>query len=86
MKASANFSYLASDLELNKATAFLRKREFGKAIETLKSFEKRDNRNVSAANNLSYLYFMLDKRQAEKYVLTCKRLFFFLSPSLFPVK
>ncbi|XP_022671699.1 intraflagellar transport protein 88 homolog isoform X4 [Varroa destructor] len=67
MKASTNFSYLASDLELNKATAFLRKREFGKAIETLKSFEKRDNRNVSAANNLSYLYFMLDKRQAEKY-------------------
>ncbi|OQR70743.1 intraflagellar transport protein 88-like [Tropilaelaps mercedesae] len=67
MKASANFSYLASDLELSKATSFLRKREFGKAIETLKSFEKRDNRNVSAANNLSFLYFMLDKRQAEKY-------------------
>ncbi|XP_028966440.1 intraflagellar transport protein 88 homolog [Galendromus occidentalis] len=67
IKASSNFAYLASDLELNKATAFLRKREFGKAIETLKSFEKRDNKNVSAANNLSFLYFMLDRRQAEKY-------------------
>jgi intraflagellar transport protein 88 len=52
-------SQLASDLEINKAVMFLRQKNFTEAIETLKSFEKQDNKVAStAATNLSFLYFL----------------------------
>lgn len=60
---------LANDLEINKAVKHLKKREFEAAIETLKSFEKKDSRAAStAATNLSFLYLLQNElSQAEKY-------------------
>ena len=60
---------LANDLEINKAVKHLKKREFEAAIQTLKSFEKKDSRAAStAATNLSFLYLLQNQvSQAEKY-------------------
>ncbi|KAL1436301.1 hypothetical protein MTO96_049814 [Rhipicephalus appendiculatus] len=40
IKSSA-YAYIANDLEISKAVAYLRKREFNQAIDTLKAFEKK---------------------------------------------
>ncbi|KAM7308163.1 intraflagellar transport protein 88 homolog isoform X1 [Ixodes scapularis] len=68
IKASA-YSDIANDLEISKAVAYLRKREFNQAIETLKAFEKKDTKVAStAATNLSFLYFLQnDQALADKY-------------------
>ena len=68
IKMSAH-SQLANDLEINKAVMFLRQKNFTDAIETLKSFEKQENKVAStAATNLSFLYFLQGETdQAEKY-------------------
>jgi len=60
---------LGNDLEINKAVKHLKKREFEAAIETLKTFEKKDSRAAStAATNLSFLYLLQNEvSQAEKY-------------------
>lgn len=60
---------LANDLEINKAVMFLRQKNFSEAVETLKSFEKQDNKVAStAATNLSFLYFLQGEvDSAEKY-------------------
>ena len=58
IKLSAH-SQLANDLEINKAVMFLRQKNFTDAIETLKCFEKQENKVAStAATNLSFLYFL----------------------------
>ncbi|XP_043987782.1 intraflagellar transport protein 88 homolog isoform X3 [Gambusia affinis] len=60
---------LANDLEINKAITYLRQKDFNQAVETLKTFEKKDSRVKSAAaTNLSFLYF-LEKEydQADRY-------------------
>lgn len=44
-----NFTNLADELELFKAVKHLRAREFDQAIETLKSFEKKDRLSYSSA-------------------------------------
>ncbi|CAH2225249.1 intraflagellar transport 88 homolog isoform X1 [Pelobates cultripes] len=50
---------LANDLEINKAITYLRQKNFTKAVETLKMFEKKDSRVKSAAaTNLSFVYFL----------------------------
>ncbi|KAK8769213.1 hypothetical protein V5799_014322 [Amblyomma americanum] len=68
IKSSA-YAYIANDLEISKAVAYLRKREFNQAIETLKAFEKKDTKVAStAATNLSFLYYLQsDLTQADKY-------------------
>ncbi|KAK6171274.1 hypothetical protein SNE40_019498 [Patella caerulea] len=60
---------LSHDLEIDKAIMFLKEKDFQQAIETLKSFEKKDSKVAStAATNLSFLYFLeSDLQQADKY-------------------
>jgi intraflagellar transport protein 88 len=56
-------------MEICKAHWFLKEKEFDKAIEVLKAFEKKDPAHKAmAATNLSYLYFVEgDTAQADKY-------------------
>ena len=63
------YAELASDLEITKAVSFLKTRDFSKAVETLKSFETKDVKTLSAAaTNLSFLYFLEgDYDQSLKY-------------------
>ncbi|GAA31648.2 Intraflagellar transport protein 88 [Clonorchis sinensis] len=69
---------IANDLEIDKAVMYLKQRDFHqdggkslhtKAIETLKSFERKDARVAStAATNLSFLHFLEgDLTQADRY-------------------
>ena len=45
-------------MEIAKALHFMRSKQFDKAIETLKSYEKKDQTLVAhAATNLSFIYF-----------------------------
>ncbi|XP_009076257.1 PREDICTED: intraflagellar transport protein 88 homolog isoform X4 [Acanthisitta chloris] len=58
VKAS-HYVELANDLEINKATTYLRQQNFNQALDTLKMFEKKDSRLKSvAATNLSFLYYL----------------------------
>lgn len=68
VKRSA-YKDLANDLEIDKAIMFLKTKDFRQAVETLKSFEKKDSKFASiAATNLSFLYFLeRDLQQAERY-------------------
>ncbi|XP_017560104.1 intraflagellar transport protein 88 homolog isoform X16 [Pygocentrus nattereri] len=71
MVKSSQYVELANDLEINKAITYLRQKEFNQAeaVETLKTFEKKDSRVKSAAaTNLSFLYFLeKDYDQADRY-------------------
>ena len=51
-------STLAVEIEISKALYFMRSRQFDQAIETLKSYEKKEQALVAqAATNLSFIYF-----------------------------
>ncbi|KAM8857880.1 intraflagellar transport protein 88 homolog isoform 1-T1 [Synchiropus picturatus] len=69
MVKSSQYVELANDLEINKAITYLRQKDFNQAVETLKTFEKKDSRVKSAAStNLSFLYFLeKDYEQADRY-------------------
>lgn len=69
MVKNSQYVELANDLEINKAITYLRQKDFNKAVETLKTFEKKDSRVKSAAaTNLSCLYFLeRDFEQADRY-------------------
>ncbi|KAL6100387.1 ift88 [Pungitius sinensis] len=69
MVKSSQYVELANDLEINKAITYLRQKDFNQAVETLKTFEKKDSRVKSAAaTNLSFLYFLeKDYEQADRY-------------------
>jgi len=58
-----------SEIEICKALAYLKKKNLEKAIETLKSFEKKDTVMMArASTNISFLYFIESNYQnAEKY-------------------
>ena len=46
-----------------KALTYLRQRDFAKAVETLKGFEKKDSKMAATAStNLSFLYFLVSDR------------------------
>jgi intraflagellar transport protein 88 len=50
---------IASELEIDMALMHLKRREFDKAIEMLKMFEKKDQHHrAMAATNLSFIYFL----------------------------
>jgi intraflagellar transport protein 88 len=68
IKASPH-AEIASELEIAKAIQYLKTKDFPKAIETLKSFEKKDQKLVgTAATNLSFLYYLEGElKLAEKY-------------------
>lgn len=55
---------LGSELEITKAIAYLKVKEFDEAIATFKHFEKKDSRMAAkASTNLSFLYFLENKVQ-----------------------
>ena len=58
---SSPYVDLSHDLEIDKAIMYLRRKDFQKAAEALKSFEKKDNSKVAstAATNLSFLYYLV---------------------------
>lgn len=62
-------SSAASELQICKALEFLNHKQFDKAIEELKAFEKKDvHLKARAATNLSFLYFLEnDLQQASKF-------------------
>ncbi|XP_055912408.1 intraflagellar transport protein 88 homolog [Eupeodes corollae] len=57
IKSSSNLSWLASDLELNKALVYLRQNDINQAVETLRMYEKKDeNMAANALTNLSFIH------------------------------
>ena len=60
IKMSTQHSQLANDLEINKAVMFLRQKDFGSAIDTLKAFERQEGTKIAstASTNLSFLYLL----------------------------
>lgn len=62
-------STVCSELQICKALEYMAHRQFDRAIEDLKAFEKKDvHLRARAANNLSFLYFLEgDVAQAHKY-------------------
>ena len=69
LQQSQNFPEVESEIEICKALAFLKKKNIDNAIETLKSFEKKDKLLMAkAASNISFLYFLEnDFKNSEKY-------------------
>eukprot|EP00055_Hartaetosiga_balthica_P008287 m.30306 g.30306 ORF g.30306 m.30306 type:complete len:844 (-) comp6222_c0_seq1:228-2759(-) len=67
---SSSFVYLAAELEITKAIAYLKMKNIKAATKILKGFEKRETNMLStAATNLSFLYILEnDVQQAERYV------------------
>ncbi|CAH8857170.1 unnamed protein product [Trichobilharzia szidati] len=65
----SSYHEIAHDLEIDKAVMYLKQRDFHQAIDTLKSFERKDARIAcTAATNLSFLYFLEgDLQQADRY-------------------
>jgi len=63
------FPGIASEMEIAKASHFLRKKDFESAIEVLKSFEKKEPSLMArASTNLSFLYFLEQNfAEAEKF-------------------
>jgi intraflagellar transport protein 88 len=63
------FPRIASELEIAKASYFLRRKEFDQAITVLKKFERKEPSLMAcAATNLSFLYFLeAEHANAEKY-------------------
>lgn len=54
---SSQYMELAHNLDIDKAIGFLKQKDFQQAVDTLKSFEKKDSKVASAAaTNLSFLY------------------------------
>mmetsp|Transcript_18116 Transcript_18116/g.51656 ORF Transcript_18116/g.51656 Transcript_18116/m.51656 type:complete len:833 (+) Transcript_18116:95-2593(+) len=62
------FPRIASELEIAKASYYMKRKEFDKAIAVLKTFERKDPSLMAcAATNLSFLYFLeADLAQAER--------------------
>eukprot|EP00002_Diphylleia_rotans_P013538 TRINITY_DN2644_c0_g3_i2.p1 TRINITY_DN2644_c0_g3~~TRINITY_DN2644_c0_g3_i2.p1 ORF type:complete len:700 (+),score=174.56 TRINITY_DN2644_c0_g3_i2:744-2843(+) len=66
---STAFQSVVNELEISKASNFLRQKKFDKAIEQLKLFEKRDQSLATiASTNLSFLYYLEgDFKNSERY-------------------
>jgi len=63
------FPGIGSEIEISKASYFLRRKEFDKAIEILKNFERKEASLMArASTNLAFLSFLEgDYEQSEKY-------------------
>ncbi|XP_055375936.1 intraflagellar transport protein 88 homolog [Condylostylus longicornis] len=66
---TSNFSWLANELELNKALVYLKQNETNQAIETLKFYEKKEpTMAANAVTNLTFIYLCMgDIQNAEIY-------------------
>ncbi len=66
---AAEYPTIESEIEIAKAIHFIKRKDFEKAIELFKGFEKKDKVKMAiAANNISFLYFLeRDYENAEKY-------------------
>ncbi|CAD7927124.1 unnamed protein product [Amoebophrya sp. A120] len=66
---SHGFPGIASEMEIAKATHYLKRKDFDKAISTLRHFEKKEPALMArASTNLSFLYFLEgDYGSAERY-------------------
>eukprot|EP00824_Muranothrix_gubernata_P021625 TRINITY_DN4757_c0_g1_i1.p1 TRINITY_DN4757_c0_g1~~TRINITY_DN4757_c0_g1_i1.p1 ORF type:complete len:766 (-),score=181.57 TRINITY_DN4757_c0_g1_i1:36-2240(-) len=69
LKSATDYPTIESEIEMAKAIHYIKLKEFDKAIEVFKSFEKKDKVMMAmAANNISFLYFLeRDYENAEKY-------------------
>ncbi|KAF0290444.1 Intraflagellar transport protein 88 [Amphibalanus amphitrite] len=65
---------LASDLEINKAIMYLRRKDFKAAIDTLRVFDKVETKVASHAfTNLAFLYFLRKEfEEAERYAVQAR--------------
>jgi intraflagellar transport protein 88 len=66
---AAHYTDMGNEMEISKALHYLKEHEYEKAIETLKSFEKKNEKLLAlAATNLSFLYYLEgDFHNADKY-------------------
>ena len=66
---NSQYMDLAHSLEIDKAIGYLKHKDFQQAVETLKSFEKKDTKvAATAATNLSFLYSLEGQLpNADKY-------------------
>jgi len=66
---AAELSDIESEMEIAKAIYFIKIKEFERAIDIFKGFEKKDkSMRARAANNISFLYFLeKDIENSEKY-------------------
>ena len=66
---TANRPEIESEMEIAKAIHYIKNKEIEKAIESFKSFEKKDKIMMAmASNNISFLYFLEnDFKQAEHF-------------------
>ena len=66
---NSEYSILESEIGILKAEQYIKLKDYEKAIEVFKSFEKKDqNLMARAATNISFLYFIeKDYKNAEKY-------------------
>ena len=69
LKAS-HYPEVESEVEIFKALAYVKHKDIDKAIECLKSLEKKDKVTMGrVASNISFLYFLENNyKEAEKYV------------------
>jgi len=67
---SSAYVDISHDLEIDKAIMYLKEKDFGKAAEALKSFEKKDNNKVAstAATNLAFLYYLVCEIDSYKII------------------
>jgi intraflagellar transport protein 88 len=66
---AANLPEVESEMEIAKSIHFIKNKEIEKAIESFKSFEKKDKIMMAmASNNISFLYFLEnDFKNAEAF-------------------
>ena len=56
---AASLPEVESEMEIQKSISFIKSKEIEKAIESFKSFEKKDKIMMAmASNNISFLYFL----------------------------
>jgi len=66
---TSEFAAAESEIEIHKAVQYMKQKNFERAIEVFKNFEKKDKHLMAqVATNISFLYFIeKDYRNAEKY-------------------
>lgn len=76
---TSNLSWLANELELNKALVYLRQNDVNQAIETLQMYDRKSESSMtaSALTNLSFIYINV----SHSYSLDKFKKLFFLSYS-----
>lgn len=58
---SSGYAPLAGDLEINKAVTFLKQNDIPQAMETLKTFQRKESKVAStAASNMAFVHFLVN--------------------------